>query len=390
MTGDKLAPGERKALIDDHFGRLHTEIARLNPNMVVSIPAWVERAAVLPIAFAQVREDPTVDLAAVKMLGPGARVLMVASGGCTAAFLAARARLSHLHLVDVNEAQLGLTRLKLHWLVHATQKERSALLGHATMPGDLRTEAVIRSCRTLGIKSRIFGPIECFANGLDFSGRYEKLFLALQERLSESSDKIKTLLSLSDLKAQRNLLSRGGLGVAIDDAIAVVMRQENLVRLFGEAATANRRQSFARHFIERTRWAISHLPAASNPWLAQVLIGSYQRSKAPWLSAKPPVRMPKLSFYQSDLTSAIDRIRGPLDMIHCSNVLDWLTPSQAATLLSRCLNKLRPGGLIIIRKLNSMLDIPACEPRFQWLATADRLQRQDRSFFYRSLHLGRK
>jgi S-adenosylmethionine-diacylglycerol 3-amino-3-carboxypropyl transferase len=375
--------------MDDRFLRLHAEEPMLNPNMVVSVPAWVERAAVLPIAFAQVREDPIVDLAAVKMLGPGTRVMMVASGGCTAAFLAARAQLSHLHLVDLNAAQLGLTRLKLHWLANTTQKERSELLGHTTMPVDLRIEAVMRSCRTLGIKSRIFGPIECFANGLDYSGRYEKLFAALQERLSEFADNIKILLSLSDLKAQRNLLSRRGLGVAIDDAIAIVMRKNNLVRLFGEAATANRRQSFARHFIERTRWAISHLPAASNPWLAQVLIGSYQHSKAPWLSAKPPAHLPKFSFYQSDLTSAIDRVRGPLDMIHCSNVLDWLTPGQAATLLSRCLKKLRPGGLIIIRRLNSMLDIPACEPRFQWLA-ADRLQRQDRSFFYRSLHLGRK
>jgi hypothetical protein len=95
-------------------------------------------------------------------------------------------------------------------------------------------------------------------------------------------------------------------------------------------------------------------------------------------------------FSSSDLISALDRIRGPLDMIHCSNVLDWLSPNQAIDLLSRCLKKLRPGGLVIIRQLNSTLDIPACEPRFRWLPAADRLQRRDRSFFYRSLHIGRK
>src|SRR5688572_13082427 len=79
---------------------------------------WALAAASRPIAFAQVREDPWVDLAAIERLGAdrGLRVIMIASGGCTAALLAASGRVADLHLVDVNPAQLTLTRLKLHLL----------------------------------------------------------------------------------------------------------------------------------------------------------------------------------------------------------------------------------------------------------------------------------
>ena len=65
-------------------------------------------------------------------------------------------------------------------------------------------------------------------------------------------------------------------------------------------------------------------------------------------------------------------------------------PAEAARLLSTCLRRLRPGGIIIIRQLNSTLDVRACEPRFKWLPMAERLHQRDRSFFYRALHLGRK
>ena len=53
------------------------------------LPSWVADAAALPIAFAQVREDPLIDFCVVERLGAAARLIMIASGGCTLAFLAA-------------------------------------------------------------------------------------------------------------------------------------------------------------------------------------------------------------------------------------------------------------------------------------------------------------
>src|SRR5713226_4841071 len=99
--------------------------------MSVPLPAWVTEAAALPLAFAQVREDPLLDQAVVARLPGSARILMVASGGCTAAWLAASAKVARIHLVDPNPAQIALARLKLHLLHLADPVERLALLGHA-------------------------------------------------------------------------------------------------------------------------------------------------------------------------------------------------------------------------------------------------------------------
>jgi S-adenosylmethionine-diacylglycerol 3-amino-3-carboxypropyl transferase len=99
--------------------------------MTSTFPPWVLQAAALPVAFAQVREDPLLDLWVVEQLGPDTRVMQIASGGCTAALLAAAPNIAWLHLVVADPAQHALTRLKLHLLQTGAPAERLALLGHA-------------------------------------------------------------------------------------------------------------------------------------------------------------------------------------------------------------------------------------------------------------------
>lgn len=357
--------------------------------MTARLPAWVDEAMASPIAFAQVREDPLVDLAAIRAAGSRCRrMLMVASGGCTAAFLAGRMAADTLELVDVSSAQLALTRLKLRWLATATPDERLALLGHTAMAASARADRVARDARVVGVDPALFGP-GAAEMGLDHAGRYERLFAALRARLLPHRPALEDLLALADPARQRRRL-RGRLGQAIDRALAAVMRQGILERLFGSGATANRRQPFARHFAERTRWAIAQLPAADNPWLAQLLLGRYQRVRAPWLELGQRSRLPTVRLRHGSLLAALEADDAPLDVIHASNVLDWLPPAEAARLLDACWRRLRPGGVVIIRQLNSMLDVPACEPRLRWLPLAARLHARDRSFFYRALHLGQR
>src|SRR5690242_762237 len=95
------------------------------------LPSWVAEAAKLPVAFAQVREDPLLDDWIVSQLNPKARIIMIASGGCTLAFLAARGRAGRIDVVDPNPAQIALARLKIHLLQNVDRADRLALLGHA-------------------------------------------------------------------------------------------------------------------------------------------------------------------------------------------------------------------------------------------------------------------
>ena len=86
---------------------------------------------------------------------------------------------------------------------------------------------------------------------------------------------------------------------------------------------------------------------------------------------------------------------------------DWATmPFEAAFLTGEALRTvgrhrdalkpletaaaLRPGGRVVIRQLNSTLDIPNLGPSFEWEEDGATINDHDRSFFYRALHLGRR
>lgn len=74
------------------------------------------KASHCPLAFALVREDSLQDQEIIKRYFPEKEIdmAMIASGGCTAALLAAQAPLRSLTLIDPNSAQIALTKLKLN------------------------------------------------------------------------------------------------------------------------------------------------------------------------------------------------------------------------------------------------------------------------------------
>lgn len=286
---------------------------------------WVIQAAQLPVAFAQVREDPRLDLEVLAELGPRPRVIMIASGGETALCLARRP-LSRLLLVDVNPAQLELVQRK--WKLasepYPPEPEQLDALNH---------------------------------------GRYERVFAQLD------SDQL-------------------------EQSFARVMSQENLMALFGAGATRNPRQPFHDHFSQRTRLALARPDAAHNPFLWQVLHSKFPPGVSwDWLQPKQwkePLLTPE--YFQGEMVSALStQADSSFEFVHLSNILDWLSPEEAEILLQQAARVLQPGGLVLIRQLNSSLDIPALNSPFQWDPDrgADMVER-DRSFFYPFIHLGRR
>ena len=169
------------------------------------------------------------------------------------------------------------------------------------------------------------------------------------------------------------------------------MSLPNLVALFGEGATRNPVEPFSRHFARRVRHAFATLPAAINPFLWQILAGRHPDGHpADWFALPAPARMPAVTWQRAYMADALRDHRGAFDVVHLSNILDWLSPDEATATLDRAGRALRPGGQVVIRQLNSSLDVPASGPMFAWdEATARERHAGDRSFFYRALHLGR-
>lgn len=349
-------------------------------------PDWVTDAARLPLAFAQVREDPRLDRWVVEAIGRPARVLLIASGGCTAAYLVATTALEHLHLVDANPAQLALTRLKLRLLRDASPPDRLALLGHRPYEGD-------RLSRLSPMLDGLGPPEVLAALGPDYAGRYERCFAQLQACLAGHRADIEALLSLRDPAEQaRRAAADTPLGRALDDAHDTALALPHLVALFGEGATRNPAEPFCRHFARRLRHALATWPAADNPYLHQVLLGRYPDvAPAPWFGCAPPAAWPRLTETCAFMADALaDASPGEYDFVHLSNILDWLSPAEAAETLDRAWQSLRPGGYVLIRQLNSTLDVKAAGPRFAWDARGDELHARDQSYFYRAIHLGRR
>lgn len=357
-------------------------------------PAWVTAALETPLLFAQVREDPLQDQALVRRLGDaGLRVLQVASGGCTAALLAGEPAVAELVLVDPNPAQLALTRLKLRLLETAAPSARLALLGHAPQPAEVRAAALEAELAPLELTLSDLGPPDTVARlGPDQSGRYEQTFAALRAALADAgqADAVAELLALADPASQAAKVAAGTpLGDALDAAFGAVFALEPLVALFGAGATSNRAQPFDRHFLAQTRAVCAASPAAENPYLSQVLAGRYPATTpAPWL-ARRGAPTARVSCVNLAMNQALRQVDGAFDLIHLSNILDWLSHAEATETLGLAVARLRPGGAVIVRQLNSTVDVRGAAPELAWDAGfSAALHAGDRSFFYRDLHVG--
>ncbi len=331
---------------------------------------WIRDAAALPIAFAQVREDPRLDMECCRDLPSGPTVVMIASGGDTAVCLS-RMLLGRLLLVDMNPAQLALTRCKLHLARHSTREQALEWLGHR--PAE-RREWIGTLLTTLGLPDDALGPLQFVASrGPDFSGRYEVLFAALRARLGY------------------HWASKPR---ALDAAFGGIMSLENLVALFGNEATQNPRVPFSEHFAARSRIAWDRPFSHENPFLSQIFGGSFAPGfEYDWLlenSWTPLLVEPE--FVRSRMLDALDELApGSVDFVHLSNILDWLAPDEAVAVLQSAHRVLKPGGLVLIRQLNSSLDIPHLPSGFLWDLEAGRaMESRDRSFFYPEIHLGMK
>jgi S-adenosylmethionine-diacylglycerol 3-amino-3-carboxypropyl transferase len=361
----------------------------------IETPPWVHEAAALPIAFAQVREDALLDHWVVQSLGEQVRVIMIASGGCTAAALAASPQVASLHFVDPNPAQLALTRLKLRLLQTASGPERAAILGHTAMEVKKRKTRLGDELKALDLHSDSLGPCDFVAEvGPDYAGRYERVFAQLREDLAPQALELEAVLHMRDPAQQaRRAAPSTALGSALDESFDKVLALKSLVSLFGEGATKNPVEPFSRHFMRRTREALATLPAAENTFLWQMLAGRFPPGVvSPWLAEPIPPRFPVLTWTAGFMNEALARAKpGEFDFVHLSNILDWLTPAEARATLDQAWMALRPGGYVLIRQLNSTLAIQALAPQFDWEeTTAEAWHAQDRSFFYRRLHLGRK
>lgn len=358
------------------------------------LPHWVHQSLNLPLRFAQVREDPSLDAWVVERLPKESTLLIVGSGGCTLAVLAALSNVRVVHVVDPNPAQLALCRVKLVLLRDQGISSRLKFLGHLYSSAETRESQLNRICDDTGDEVSVFGPPEFILDlGLDYAGRYEALFREISESVTSLSDDVLNLLCLADSSAQvRWLRSHPDFVSGLLESFDRVMSLENLVALFGATATQNPVVQFSTHFFQRTIHALHCFNASSNHFLWQVLASSAKsKPVAPWFDLPVQRVGAELRYEPATVQSYLAQSDIQFDYIHLSNVLDWLTEDEARSLLELTWRRLRPKGYTLIRQLNSNLSIRTLGDQFSWLGEeSDVLHRADQSYFYRGVHCGQK
>ncbi len=324
-------------------------------------PQW-PRVRDNPIQFAVVREDPLVEVEVLRR-HPCRSALLIASGGCTALTLQAVFPELALTLLDPNVAQLDLVQRKvdaLEKLSGAARKER-------------------------------FNVETDDPTGLSECGNFESLFRGLRTFLHEfvlPRDDVRRLFEEPGALAEapRLLFEHRFWPVAF----GMYFSDPLLNAIFGDAATQHAEPgSYPDYFRRLSEAGLARGDARDNPFLHHVFLGHYLDREGclpRFLTA--PAAAYRFAFAEGALDAGVDL--SAFDLVDLSNIMDWMSPADVASLLTKVRDEMRPGAAVLWRQLNNRRNLEGpLREHFAFDAAWQRsLQERDRSPFYSSVHVG--
>jgi S-adenosylmethionine-diacylglycerol 3-amino-3-carboxypropyl transferase len=321
--------------------------------------------------FAQVREDPLLEIEA---LGPlhGARVVVVSSGGCTALSLLARGA-GEITAVDLNSTQNHLVELK------------AAALRRLTMPEIMSFFGLARG--TPERRSRTYWTIRPFLtdDAADFWDNHQRLlgrgaltcgvteqFIAVVARVIRTfihgPRSIERLLSLGTLEEQRDFFERRWNARRWKALFPLLINRWTFNRTFDPGFFRSvDNPSFAAHFRGLVEHALCEIPVRSNYFLHQMLRGTYP-TRAP--NGVPPylerthrevlrANLGSLKLvdggYAEYLATCPD---SSIDAMAISNICEWLDASGIDELFEQIVRTAKPGARLCFRNFVGHTEVP--------------------------------
>ena len=320
--------------------------------------------------FAQVREDPRVEIEALA-LGPGQTAVIVGSGGCTALSLLATGP-GRVVAVDLNAAQNHLAELKAVALAELDQEAAVRFLGGRPAPSAerLSTYGALRPTLSSFAGAYWDGRESTVADGVINAGvteRFIKAVVLVVRTAIHPPSRIRRLLACATLGEQRALYRREWDNRRWRLLFWALLNRAVFRRAYDPAFFRHvENPSFAEHFHGLIGHVLTEVPVSDNYFVHHMLTGAYPEDPGglpPYLqpdgAAVVAAGVDRLSLvdasYGAYLATCED---GSIDAFALSNICEWLDASQIDELFAEIVRTAAPGARLVFRNFVGWTEVP--------------------------------
>jgi S-adenosylmethionine-diacylglycerol 3-amino-3-carboxypropyl transferase len=141
--------------------------------------------------------------------------------------------------------------------------------------------------------------------------------------------------------------------------------------------------------LERTRYAMTRIPAAENPYLAYTLAGNFRAGALPRYLERRHFESIRSRLGRMRLAQVpADQADGRFDGFNLSDIFEYMDPAEHERCYLRLLSRARPGARLVYWNMLAARSMPATAAgRARELADlAGALHARDRAWFYQRLH----
>jgi len=318
------------------------------------------------IQFAVVREDPLLPLKAIRQRCQSrSRLLLIASGGCTALTIGCALPDSSMILIDKNPAQLQLVQRKL-----------TCLQGESPLE--------FKSKFNIGYEN---------PSGLNESGNFESLFRGFRKFIHDlvaPYEELKYFFESSGLRKQfaAKIFSNKYWPVAFE----MFFSDSLLNAIFGPDATQHAEKgSYPEYFRACLERGLSRDDVSINYFLHHIFLGHYLDNAAslpPYLNSTP--RKLDMSLHLGSIEDMRESIH-EFDFIDLSNIFDWMCAPDVKRIAGILSGNMKRHAVLMFRQLNNHSRIQEYFSSISFDEDfGEKLLSQDRSLFYCKINIGIK
>lgn len=321
--------------------------------------------------FAQVREDPRLEIEALAPLS-GAKVVVISSGGCTALSLLA-AGAGQVTAVDLNASQNHLVELKAAALRSLTMPEIMSFFGVARGSPErrMRTYKAIRPLLSGRAAEFWDAHQDLLGRGALTCGVSEQFISAVVKVVKlfiHGRRKIERLLAQETLEEQREFFGREWNTRRWRLLFPTLLNRWTFNRTYDPAFFREvDNPSFAAHFRRLLEHALCDVPVRSNYFLHQMLLGTYpnlvpdgmppylERTRREVLRA----RLGNLELVDGGYCEYLETLAdSSVDGLALSNICEWLDQAGVERLFEQVLRVAKPGARFCFRNFVGHTGIP--------------------------------